>query len=58
MTLTPVMQLRQLLEEQARLQNENQNFRSQVDTLQAKANEAADLRADVRHFMPSYNSLS
>ena len=41
------MQLRELLEEQARLQSENQMFKQQMDILQERADEAAALKVEV-----------
>lgn len=35
------------MEEQAKLQNENNNFKMQVEALQERADEAASLKAEV-----------
>lgn len=41
------MQLRELLEEQARLQSENRILKQQMDALQERADEAAVLKTEV-----------
>ena len=45
--MVSIMQLRELLEEQARLQSENRIFKQQLDSLQEKADEAAALKLEV-----------
>ena len=42
-----MMQLRELMEERARLQTENKNFHSQVESLQERASEVTALRSEV-----------